>query len=63
MLGAKPRRLTIVELNHPATFEALLRDHPSTVDLQIVALINNLQGRSILASGDRFKRVVGGPDR
>ncbi|MBE3112442.1 MAG: hypothetical protein IMZ46_18365 [Acidobacteria bacterium] len=31
--------------------------------LTIVALINNLQGTSTLASGDKFKRVVGGQDR
>jgi predicted Zn-dependent protease len=63
VLGAKPRRLTIVELNHPATLDTLLHDYPSTVDPQIVALINNLQGTSILAAGDSFKRVVGGQDR
>jgi len=63
VLNVKPRRLTIVELNRPATFEALLRDYPSTVDPKTVALINNLQGTSTLASGDRFKRVVGGEER
>ena len=63
VLDAKPRRLTIVDLKHPATLETLLRDYPSTVNPQVVALINNLQGTSTLASGDSFKRVVGGPDR
>lgn len=31
MLGAQPRRLTIVEPSRPETFAALLRDYPSTV--------------------------------
>jgi len=30
------------------------------VEPKVVALINNLQGTSTLAAGDRFKRVVGG---
>jgi predicted Zn-dependent protease len=63
VLGATPRRLSVVELDHPATFEALLRDYPSTVDPKTVALINGLQGTSMLASGDSFKRVVGGQGR
>jgi predicted Zn-dependent protease len=60
VLNVKPRRLSIVSLNRPETFEALMRDYPSTVDAKVVALINNLQGTSRLAAGDRFKRVVGG---
>jgi predicted Zn-dependent protease len=60
VLNVRPRRLSIVSLNRPETFEALMRDYPSTVDTKVVALINNLQGTSRLAAGDRFKRVVGG---
>ena len=63
VLGAQPNRLSIVELNRPATFGALLRDYPSTVDPKIVALINSLQETSTVPAGDRFKRVVGGHDR
>jgi hypothetical protein len=37
-----------------------MRDYPSTVDTKVVALINNLQGTSMLPASDRFKRVVGG---
>ena len=60
VLNVKPRRLSIVELSRPETFEALLRDYPSTVDAKTVALINHLQGAATLTAGDRFKRVVGG---
>lgn len=63
VLGAQPHRLSIVELNRPATFGTLLRDYPSTVDPKIVALINNLQDTSTVASGDSFKRVIGGQNR
>ena len=61
VLDVKPRRLKIVELGHAATLEALLREYPSTVAPQTVALINNLAGNATLAAGDDFKRVVGGP--
>ncbi len=60
VLSAQPRRLAIVELNRAATFGALLRDYPSTVDPKVVALINGLQETSTIGAGDSFKRVVGG---
>jgi predicted Zn-dependent protease len=63
VLNVQPRRLSIVELSRPATFETLLRDYPSTVSPQTVALINNLQGAATLPAGDQFKRVVGGQAR
>ena len=63
VLNVQPRRLSIVELNRPASLETLLRDYPSTVDPQTVALINHLQGASTLPAGDQFKRVVGGQAR
>ena len=63
VLSTQPRRLTLVELTHPATLEALLRDYPSTVSPQIVALINDLQGAATLATGESFKRIVGGAGR
>jgi predicted Zn-dependent protease len=63
VLGAQPRRLSIIDLSRPATLGTLLRDYPSTVDPKTVALINNLQEASTLPSGDSFKRVVGGQQR
>jgi predicted Zn-dependent protease len=63
VLNVQPRRLSIVELNRPASLETLLRDYPSTVDPQTVALINHLQGAATLPAGDQFKRVVGGQAR
>ena len=63
VLNVQPNRLTIVNLNRAATLERLLRDYPSTVDAQTVALINNLQDGASLSAGDQFKRVVGGQVR
>jgi predicted Zn-dependent protease len=63
VLNVQPHRLSIVELRRRATFEALLRDYPSTVDPQTVALINHIDAATTLAAGDRFKRVVRGPVR
>jgi predicted Zn-dependent protease len=63
VLNVQPRRLRIVDVNRRATLETLLRDYPSTVSPQTVALINNLQGAATLAAGDQFKRVVGGQAR
>ncbi len=61
VLNVQPSRLRIVDLNRAATLESLLRDYPSTVSPQTVALINNLQSAATLSAGDQFKRVVGGP--
>ncbi len=63
VLNVQPSRLRIVNLNRTATLETLLRDYPSTVSPQTVALINNLHGAETLAAGDQFKRVVGGQAR
>lgn len=62
-LRIEPRRLTIVELMRPQTMETLLRDYPSTVSPQIVALINGFRGVTSLPTGESFKRIVGGSDR
>ena len=63
VLNVQPRRLRIVDLNRTATLETLLRDYPSSVTPQTVALINNLQATASLSAGDQFKRVVGGQAR
>ena len=60
VLNVQPSRLKIVDLNRRSTLETLLRDYPSTVSPQTVALINNLQGAETLSAGDQFKRVLGG---
>ena len=63
VLNVQPRRLRLVEVNRPATLDALVREYPSTVPTQVVGLINDLQGNATLPAGAMFKRVVGGRER
>lgn len=63
VLNVQPRRLNVVEVTHPATLDALVREYPSTVSPQVLGLINNLQGNAMVAAGDSYKRVVGGQSR
>jgi predicted Zn-dependent protease len=61
VLNVKPFRLGLVQLTRQETLDALLKDYPSTVSPQVVALINDLQGAAAVPAGDSFKRVTGGP--
>jgi predicted Zn-dependent protease len=61
LLNVRPFRLSLVQLKRQETLDALLRDYPSTVSPQIVALINDLQGAAAVPAGESFKRVTGGP--
>jgi predicted Zn-dependent protease len=63
VLNVQPRRIDLVQVSRPTTPESLLSQYPSTVPTQVVALINDFQGRATVPAGDIFKRVVGGPDR
>jgi hypothetical protein len=42
------------------TLEEFNRRYPSTVDLQTLAIINQVDGNSRFAAGQEVKRVVGG---
>ncbi len=59
-LQAEPRRLEMVTLRRDMTLEAYARAHPSSIDLDELARINQVDdpGAS-LAAGTRIKRVVG----
>ncbi|HSK09708.1 MAG TPA: M48 family metalloprotease [Vicinamibacterales bacterium] len=63
VLNVQPHRLQLVELSRPATLDALLRQYPSTISPEVVALINDLEGNATLPAGAMFKRVVGGRAR
>jgi predicted Zn-dependent protease len=60
VLSLQPNRLSLVEVSRPATFDALMREFPSVVPPQTVAIINNLETASTVPAGSEFKRVVGG---
>jgi predicted Zn-dependent protease len=62
VLNVQPRRLALVSVSRPSTFEVLNREYPSTVAPALVRLINDLQGNATVPAGETFKRVVGGPD-
>jgi len=63
VLNVQPQRVSLVQVNRPATLDALVHQYPSTVSPQVISLINNLQGSGTLQAGGIFKRVVGGRPR
>jgi predicted Zn-dependent protease len=60
-LNVQPRRLEIVRLPSAMTLQEFARRYPSTVELQTLALINQVEPGATLPAGARVKRVVGGP--
>ncbi len=60
-LDVQPRRIDIVRLPSAMTLEEFARRYPSTVDVQALALINQVDTGARLPGGTRVKRVVGGP--
>jgi len=63
VLEVQPSRLRLVEVQRPATLDTLEREYPSTVPLQVIGLINDIQGNAIVPAGTLFKRVVGGREK
>lgn len=60
-LNVQPRRLEVVRLPSAMTIEEFARRYPSTVELETLALINQVDRGATLPAGARAKRVVGGP--
>jgi predicted Zn-dependent protease len=61
ILEAQPMRVDVVKLDRAMSLAEFDRRHPSTVPLQKVALLNNVEPNTQLRAGDEVKRVVGGP--
>lgn len=60
ILRIKPRRIELVTLERTMTLEAFARAYPSTIDLETLARINQIDDpHTRLAAGTRIKRVVG----
>ena len=59
-LDVEPKEIEIVRLNRAMTLEEFSRRHPSTVDLQKLAIINGVDENARLEAGSRVKRIVGG---
>jgi predicted Zn-dependent protease len=59
-LDVQPKRVEVVTLPDAMTLEEFARRYPSTVDLQTLAIINQVNAGDRLAAGTGVKRVVGG---
>ncbi len=63
VLEVQPNRVRVVEVDRPATLDALASRYPSAVPPQVLGLINDLQGNATLPAGSLFKRVVNATPR
>jgi predicted Zn-dependent protease len=63
ILEVQPRRVDVVKLQRGESLEGFVREYPSTVPAQTVALVNNLDSGSSLRAGELYKRITGGPGR
>jgi predicted Zn-dependent protease len=61
ILNVEPRRLDVVAVPAAMTLREFATRYPSTVDLETLALINQVEPDQRLAGGTKVKRVVGGP--
>ena len=59
-LNAQPMRVELVKLARAMTLEQFNRQYPSSVPIEQVALINEVEVGGSFASGETVKRVVGG---
>lgn len=60
-LEVEPRRLEVFPLVREMTLEEVNWRNRSTVDLETLALINQVEPQQPLPEGTYVKRVVGGP--
>lgn len=60
ILNAQPARMQIVELPRAMTLREFQDDYPSSIDLNELAIINQVQPDTRFSRGDLVKRVVGG---
>jgi predicted Zn-dependent protease len=60
-LNVQPQRVTIVQISQRTTIEALVRQRPSPVSGETLALINQVELRTPLDPGRLVKWVVGQP--
>ncbi len=60
LLAVQPQRIEVVRLPAAMTLEEFARRYPSTVDLETLAIINQVEPGERLAAGREVKRVVGG---
>jgi predicted Zn-dependent protease len=60
LLSVPPKRLHLVTLPQAMTIEEFARRYPSTVSVQTLAIINEVEPGQLMEAGRKAKRVVGG---
>jgi len=61
-LSVQPARLEVIRVDSPITLEEFNRQHPSSISIEELAIINELESPSATIPAGRYvKRVVGGP--
>jgi predicted Zn-dependent protease len=56
-----PARVELVKLPRDMTLERFASEYPSSVPLEVVAIVNEAQPADTLRAGATVKRIVGGP--
>src|SRR3954462_9251283 len=60
-INVQPARMELVKLNQQMTLEQFNAQYPSTIPIEELAIINEVEGpSSVLPAGQSVKRVVGG---
>ncbi|HWV56511.1 MAG TPA: M48 family metalloprotease [Longimicrobiales bacterium] len=60
-LDVQPQRIRIVEVNRQMTLESFAAEYAPGVDVETIALLNNLRPGAILVPGQLAKAVTGNP--
>ncbi|MGI9628822.1 MAG: M48 family metalloprotease [Longimicrobiales bacterium] len=60
LLDVAPHRIEIVTVPASMSFTQFTNRYPSTVDVETVALVNQLDSSARLSRGDKVKRITGG---
>jgi predicted Zn-dependent protease len=63
ILEVEPQRVDVVKLQRGESLEGFVRDYPSSVPPETVALVNNLGSGASLQAGESYKRITGGAGR
>jgi predicted Zn-dependent protease len=60
-LSAQPMRLRIIPLDRAMTLDEFNRRYPSSVSLETLAILNQVEANTRMAAGTLVKRVTGNP--
>ena len=60
--AVSPARVELVKVPRDMTLERFAAEYPSSVTLEVLAIVNEAQPADTLRAGATVKRIVGGPD-